>query len=194
LQTGVSFPISYSRARITGEELRLEMPHWGRFSGFVSYANQSGPITDGLFIVSDAQGLPTDSSKFAASQKTNEIRCGGRFVFPPLRACGLLSLHSMAAGCPRILENPTNVPSLIAQFGEQVMSRVNLERRRVDRNFSLDFATEAELYRKELRSLRFQFEAANVTDGVKVINFDSLFSGTAVGRPRVISARLRLTF
>jgi TonB dependent receptor len=42
LQTGVSFPISYSRARITGEEVRLEVPHWGRFSGFVSYANQSG--------------------------------------------------------------------------------------------------------------------------------------------------------
>ena len=31
LQTGVSFPISYSSARITGEEVRIEVPHWGRF-------------------------------------------------------------------------------------------------------------------------------------------------------------------
>jgi hypothetical protein len=37
----------------------------------------------------------------------------------------------------------------MAQFGEQVVSRVNLERGRVDPNFSLDLATGAELYRKE---------------------------------------------
>jgi hypothetical protein len=29
---------------------------------------------------------------------------------------------------------------------------------------------------------------------MNVINFDSLFSGTAVGTPRMISARLRFTF
>jgi hypothetical protein len=86
------------------------------------------------------------------------------------------------------------VPSLIAQFGEQVVSRVNLERGRVDPNFSLDLATGVELYRKELRALQFQLEAANVTDRINVINFDSLFSGTAVGTPRMISARLRFTF
>lgn len=34
---------------------------------------------------------------------------------------------------------------------------------------------------------------ANVTDGINVINFDSLFSGTAVGTPRMASARLRFT-
>jgi hypothetical protein len=84
LQTGVSFPISYSRARITGEEVRLEVPHWGRFSGFVSYANQSGlgqgPITGGLFIGSDAQGVLTDTSKFAVSQdQRNTLRARVRF-------------------------------------------------------------------------------------------------------------------
>jgi hypothetical protein len=44
------------------------------------------------------------------------------------------------------------------------------------------------------RALQFQLEAANVTDRMNVINFDSLFSGTAVGTPRMISARLRFTF
>ena len=62
-----------------------------------------------------------------------------------------------------------------------MVSRVNLERGRVDPNFSLDLGTGAELYRKELRALQFQLEAANVTDRMNVINFDSLFSGTAVG-------------
>jgi len=86
------------------------------------------------------------------------------------------------------------MPSLIPQFGEQVLSRLNFERGRVDPNFSLDLATGVELYRKELRALQFQLEATNVTDRMNVINFDSLFSGTAVGTPRMISARLRFTF
>ena len=37
LDTGVSFPIAFSSARIFGEELRLEVPEWWRFSGYLSY-------------------------------------------------------------------------------------------------------------------------------------------------------------
>jgi hypothetical protein len=197
LQTGVSFPISYSRARITGEEVRLEVPHWGRFSGFVSYANQSGlgqgPITGGLFIGSDAQGVLTDTSKFAVSQdQRNTLRARVRFQATTRLWFAIATQYG--SGLPADLGDNTNVPSLIAQFGEQVVSRVNLERGRVHPNFSLDLAAGAELYRKELRALQFQLEAANVTDGINVINFDSLFSGTAVGAPRMISARLRFTF
>jgi hypothetical protein len=52
LDTGVSFPIAFARARIIGEEIRLEVPLWGRFSDYLSYANQSGigqgPITGGI--------------------------------------------------------------------------------------------------------------------------------------------------
>ncbi len=36
LDTGVSFPISFANARIIGEEVRFEVPHWGRFSGYLS--------------------------------------------------------------------------------------------------------------------------------------------------------------
>jgi hypothetical protein len=197
LQTGVSFPISYSAARIIGEEVRLEVSHWGRFSGFLSYANQSGlgqgPITGGLFIGSDAQGVLTDTSKFAVSQdQRNTLRARLRF-----QATGRLWLAmatQYGSGLPADLGDAVDVPSLIAQFGAQVVSRVNLDRGRVDPNFSLDLAMGAELYRKELRTLQFQLQATNVTDRLNVINFASLFSGTAVGAPRMVSARLRLTF
>ena len=75
-----------------------------------------------------------------------------------------------------------------------MVSRVNLDRARVNPNLSLDLAMGADLYRKELRALQFQLEAANVTDRMNIINFASLFSGTAVAAPRMISARLRFTF
>ena len=58
LNTGVSFPVAFATAQIEGEEVHLEVPRWGRFSGFVSYANQTGigqgPITGGLFLGGDA--------------------------------------------------------------------------------------------------------------------------------------------
>jgi len=197
LQTGVSFPISYVYARIIGEEVRLEVPHWGRFSGYVSYANQSGlgqgPITGGLFIGSEANNALTDTSKFAVSQdQRNTLRARVRFQ------AGIHLWFAAAtqygSGLPADLGNNPDVGSLIEQFGPQVVSRVNLTRQRVGPNFSLDLATGAELYRRETRSVQLQLEATNITDRLNVINFASLFSGTAVAPPRMISARMRLTF
>lgn len=52
----------------------------------------------------------------------------------------------------------------------------------------------AELYRKEQRSASFQVQVSNLADRVNVINFASLFSGTAIAPPRSVSARLRLSF
>jgi outer membrane receptor protein involved in Fe transport len=76
LDTGVSFPIAFAHARIMGEELRLEVPRWGRFSGYLSFANQSGvgrgPITGGLFLGSDASNQLADMSKFAVSTGPTE--------------------------------------------------------------------------------------------------------------------------
>lgn len=197
LQTGVSFPISYASARIIGEEVRLEVPHWGRFSGYVSYANQSGlgqgPITGGLFIGSDANNALTDTSKFSVSQDQRNtlsarirVQAGSHLWFAAATQYG--------SGLPAEVGDNPNVDSLIEQFGPQVVSHVNLTKGRVGPNFSLDLATGAEFYRKEKRSVQFQLAVTNITDRLNVINFASLFSGTAVGPPRMISARIRLTF
>jgi TonB dependent receptor len=197
LQTGVSFPISYAKARIFGEEVRLEVPHWGRFSGFVSYANQSaigqGPITGGLFIGSDANNVLMDTSKFGVSQdQRNTLRA--RVRLQAARRVWFAMASQYGSGLPAdVGENP-DIPEFIAQYGEGVVSRVNFTRGRVEPNFSLDLGAGVELFHKEQRSVQVQFQAANVTDRMNVINFASLFSGTAVGLPRSFSARLRFTF
>src|ERR1700722_3600076 len=84
LDTGVSFPIAFLKARIAGEELRLTVPHWGRFSGYLSYANQSGigqgPIVGGLFLGDLATSGLADTSKFAVSQdQRNTLRARVRY-------------------------------------------------------------------------------------------------------------------
>ena len=195
LDTGVSFPIAFARARIFGEELRMQVPHWGRFSGYLSYANQSGigqgPITGGLFLGSDANAV-TNTGTFAVSQdQRNTARTRVRFQAP--RGVWLAMGAEYGSGLPADTAD-TDANDFIPIYGAAIVDRVNLARGRVRPSFSLDTAAGVELYRKEKRSVSLQITAANLNNRVNVINFASLFSGTAVGAPRNVSARLRLSF
>jgi len=196
LDTSVSFPIAFAKARIIGEEIRAEIPQWGRFSGYLSYANQSGigqgPITGGLFLGSDAANALTDTGKFAVTQdQRNSLHARVRFQAP--RRAWLAMGAQYGSGLPADIGN-AKVSDLLAAFGQQILDRVNLERGRVRPNFSLDAAAGAEIYHKESRSAALQIQVANLADRLNVINFASLFSGTALGEPRSVSASLRLTF
>lgn len=196
LDTGISFPIAFSSARIIGEELRLDVPKWGRFAGYLSYANQSGmgrgPITGGLFLGSDAANHLTDRSKFAVSQdQRNTARVRLRFQAP--RRVWLAAGGEYGSGLPADT-NDTDLNLLTTQYGAPIVNRVNLQRGRVRSNLSLDAAAGVELYRKEQRTASFQVQAANVNNRVNVINFASVFSGTAVAPPRSASVHLRLTY
>jgi carboxypeptidase family protein len=198
LDTGVSFPIAFAKGRIIGEEVRIEVPVWGRFSGYLSYANQSGvgqgPITGGLFLGSDAASGLTDARRFAVTQdQRNTLRA--RVRFQAAKRLWLALGGQYGSGLPVNLGNgavDTNL--LMSQFGADIVNQVDFNRGRVRPNFAMDAAAGAELYRKEQRSAALQIQFANITDRLNVINFASLFSGTAVAPSRSVSARLKLTF
>ena len=197
LDTGVSFPIVFSRARIFGEELRLEVPEWWRFSGYLSYSNQSGigngPITGGLFLGSDAAGVLTNTSPFAVSQdQRNTARA--RIRFQAEKRVWLAASAQYGSGLPADLSSTETQSFLLAQYGSAILDRVNFGLERTRPTFSLDVAAGVQLYRKELRSVALQIQFSNVTDRVNVINFASLFSGTAVSVPRSVLAGLKLSF
>jgi len=65
LSTAISFPIAFRKAIIYGAEGKLELPHWKRFSGFLSYSYEVGnawfPVTGGLFLGDDAVKPPPNS-------------------------------------------------------------------------------------------------------------------------------------
>ena len=194
LDTGVSFPIAFDTARIFGEEVRIEVPQWGRFSGYMSYANQigtgQGPITGGLFIGSDANGLG-DTSRFPVSQdQRNTARA--RIRFQAAHRLWFAFGGEYGSGLPA--DTTADPDFLLTQFGPEILSRVNLDRGRVRPNFSLDLAAGAELYHSEQRSATLQIQASNLTDRLNLINFASVFSGTAVAPPRSVAARIRFAF
>lgn len=196
LDTGVSFPIAFAKARIIGEEVRVEVPQWGHFSGYLSYANQSGiaqgPITGGLFLGSEAANLLTDTSKFAVTQdQRNTLH--GRVRFQASRRTWLAMGAQYGSGLPADTGGADQT-FLLAQYGPAILNQVNLGRGRVRPNFSMDAAAGAEIYHKEQRSAVVQLQVANLADRLNMINFASLFSGTAVAAPRSVSAKLKLTF
>jgi len=198
LDTGVSFPIAFAKARIAGEEVRLAAPHWGRFSGYLSYANQSGigqgPITGGLFLGDKATSGLTDASRFAVSQdQRNTFRA--RVRSEVTKRVWVAFGGEFGSGLPvEIADGAIDLSFLLSQYGTAIINQVNFAKGRVRPNYSLDVAAGVEIHHKEQRSAAFEIQAENLTDHVNVINFQSLFSGTAVAEPRSVSARLKLTF
>jgi hypothetical protein len=195
LDTGVSFPIAFQSARIIGEELRVEVPHWGRFSGFLSYTNQSGigegPITGGLFLGTQALRQLGDASRFAISQdQRNTARVRVRYQAP--WRIWFAAGSEYGSGLPAEVDD-TDRNILVAEYGAAIVNQINLQRGRVRPNLS-HAAAGAELYHKEHRSAALQIQLTNFTDRVNVIYFESLFSGTAVAVPCSISAHLQFTF
>jgi hypothetical protein len=99
------------------------------------------------------------------------------------------------SGLPVEIDNgPIDLNFLLSQYGAAILNQVNFARGRVRPNYSLDVAAGVDMYHKEQRSAAFEIQGENLTDHVNLINFASLFSGTAVAPPRSVSARLKLTF
>jgi len=195
LDTGISFPIAFATARIIGEEIRLEAPHWGAFSGYVSYANQSGlgqgPVTGGLFLGSEVGNNLTDTSKFAVSQdQRNTVRARARFQ--ATQRVWLAAGWQYGSGLPAdVTSDPA---TLLEQYGQAIVDQVNLDRGRVKSNYSVDIAAGFEIYRRDQHRVSFQVQAVNLSNHVNVLNFASVFSGTAIAAPGSISSQLRLVF
>jgi outer membrane cobalamin receptor len=196
LNTGVSFPIAFARAEIHGVEARVEVPRWGRFSGFVSWSNLVGtgylPVTGGLFLGDSTTNLLGATGRFPITQdQRNTLQ--SRIRFQVTHRAWVAGSSSYGSGLPVEIDQG-NSGDLAAQYGSHILDRVNFARGRVRPSFTIDAATGIDLWRHEKRSVTFQADVMNLTDRVNVINFAGLFSGTAIGPPRSFGVRLRAEF
>jgi hypothetical protein len=197
LNTGVSFPIAFESATIRGTEAGVEVQTWKGFSGFISYANQTGsghgPITGGLFLGSDVTHALTDTSVFPVSQdQRNTARARIRYQATP--RLWFASGGSYGSGLPVELDNGDSYTHLLSQYGPEVLSKVNFARQRLRPSATLDVAAAFDLYHKENRRAALEVEVFNLADRLNVINFASLFSGTALGPPRSATVQLKTQF
>jgi hypothetical protein len=97
---------------------------------------------------------------------------------------------SYGSGLPIELDEAVDVNQLIAQYGAGVVDRVNFARGRVRPSFSIDASAGVDVWRHDSRWLRVQGDVLNVAGRLNVINFASLFSGTALAAPRMWQVRV----
>lgn len=196
LNTGVSFPIALNSADIYGVESQLALPQWGPVTAWVSYSYQVAsarlPVVGGLFLGQDAADELNSNARIWVTQDQRHT-VHGQLRYQPWSRLWMAVGASYGNGLPVEL-NGEDLATLIDQFGQAVVDRVNLDTGRVQPSLTVDLSGAVDLYRKETRALRLQADVRNLNNRLNVINFASLFSGTAIGAPRNFSLRLRFDY
>jgi hypothetical protein len=203
--TAVSFPIAFEKAVIYGAEAKIDLPDWRHFSGFLSYSYTVGqawyPVTGGLFLGGDAQGIPTGGHFPDSQDQRNTVRGRLRYqVKPRLWIAGGIQYDS---GLPFEFECD---PSLTLQqciygpggpaqtYGQAVVNRINFARGRIYPAFQVNASAGAEVYKSDHMTMRFQIDGQNLNNVLDVIDFGGLFSGNAIGPSRNVAVRLTTNF
>src|SRR5215213_1438574 len=197
-ETGVIFPIAISRGRVTGEELRLESTDIRGFRAFVSYANAHAygvtPVIGGLFLGEDVQSLELTGQKFSADHdQRNSLQFQVSYNHPK----GVYAIFNgrYDSGVPTDVEPGTTLTEFINQgFDPRLYNEIDFQRGRVRPRTVLNLSVGADLLQNERASLNVQFDVQNLTNELFLYNFESVFSGTHVGFPRLLSGRLALRF
>lgn len=196
LNTAVSFPIAFRKANIYGAEGKLDLPHWGRLSGFVSYSYMVGtaylPVTGGLFLGDQAtSALSQTSGRFWVSQdQRNTLRM--RFRYQLAERLWVALGGEYGSGLP--VEFDGTEQQAVAQYGQAIVDRVNFATARVRPSLSIDLSAGVDLWKKDKRSVRFQADIQNLNDRLNVIDFAGLFSGNSIAPPRSYDLRLTTNF
>lgn len=199
IETGIIFPLAISSGRVTGEEVRIESTDIKGFHGSVSYSNSHAygvtPITGGLFLGEDPQELQTRGVKFAADHdQRNSAQFQLSYNHKP---SGFYATFGgrYDSGVPTDVEPGTTLADFIAEgFDPRLYKEIDFQRGRVRPRTLLDLSIGADLLQKERVSINVQFDIQNLTNELFLYNFQSVFSGTHVGYPRLFSGRLALRF
>ncbi len=191
--TSISFPIAFRKAILYGAEAKIDLPDWHRFSGFVSYSyivgNAFNPVTGGLFLGDDAV-IPLTGHFPDSQDQRNTVRGRLRYqVAPRFWIAGGIQFDT---GLP--FEFDGDPSTVLAEYGQQVLNRINFNRGRILPAFQVNASAGADIYRSERLKMGFQIDGQNLNNVLNVIDFGGLFSGNAIGPSRNFAMRLTTSF
>jgi hypothetical protein len=196
LSTGISIPIAFRKAVLYGAEGKIEVPHWGPFSGFASYSyivgNAFNPVTGGLFLGDDAAAAVTQlTGHFPDSQdQRNTVRARAFYQIAPRLWMSLGADYN--TGLP--FQPDLTAQQYATEYGQVVINHLNFNRDRVSPYFTQNLSVGADLYKREKLTVRFQGDIANIGNTLELIDFGGLFSGNAIGPGRQFTFRTVATF
>jgi hypothetical protein len=196
LNTGVSYPIAFDKAVIYGAEGKLEIVDLHRVSGYVSYSYMVGnawwPVTGGLFLGNDVNEATTQlTGHFPDSQdQRNTLSMRSKYDINPRLFLAVGA--SYGSGLP--FEFTGDQSEALAEYGPQVISRINFERGRVRPQLSINASLGATLYAHDRVQVTIQADGSNLNNRLNVIDFGGLFSGNAIGPGRSAFLRMNARF
>ena len=194
--TTISFPISFRKAILYGAEGKIEIPDWHRFSGFGSYSYIVGnawfPVTGGLFFGSDASQAASQLTGHAPDSQDQRNTVRGRVRFQATSRIWTAFGVQYDSGLP--FEFDGEPSTVLAEYGQQVLNRINFARGRIYPAFQANASAGADIYKSDRVKIRIQADGQNLTNVLNVIDFGGLFSGNAIGPSRSFALRLTNTF
>lgn len=194
--TTISFPIAFRKAIIYGAEGKLDLPVWGMVSGFLSYSYEVGnawnPVTGGLFLGDDATAAEARLSGHFPDSQDQRHTARGRLRYQVCPRIWLAGGIQYDTGLPFEFDGDSS--TALAEYGQQVLDRINFGRGRIDPSFQFNASAGVQLYRSERAEVHLQADGQNLNNVLDVIDFGGLFSGNAIGPPRSYLLRLTTTF
>jgi hypothetical protein len=194
--TTISFPISFRKAILYGAEGKIEIPDWHRFSGFGSYSYIVGnawfPVTGGLFFGSDASQAASQLTGHAPDSQDQRNTVRGRVRYQATPRIWTAFGVQYDTGLPFDFDG--DPATVLAQYGQQVLNRVNFARGRIYPAFQANASAGAEIYKSDRVKIRFQADGQNLNNVLNVIDFGGLFSGNSIGPSRSFALRITSTY
>jgi hypothetical protein len=197
LNTGVSFPVAFDGATIRGLDAKLTLVPWGRVSAFASYSLLKGtarlPVVGGLFLGEEALAALEEEGDVPITQDQRHTLRGQLRVDITPRVWATAAFR-YGSGLPVELEGEVDEADMAEQHDPAVLEQVDVARGRVRPNATIDGGLGVAVWRHGSRQATLRVEAANLADRLNVINFAGVFSGTAIGPGRSVTARLQVFF
>jgi TonB-dependent Receptor Plug Domain len=194
--TTISFPIAFRKSIIYGAEGKLELPDWHRFSGFLSYSYEVGnawfPVTGGLFLGDDAAGAESQLTGHFPDSQDQRHTIRGRLRYQVKPRFWIAGGIQYDTGLP--FEFDGDPAQVLAQYGQQVLDRINFARGRIYPAFQINVSAGAVVYRSDRMTMQLQVDGQNLNNVLNVIDFGGLFSGNAIGPSRNVAVRLTTSF
>jgi hypothetical protein len=204
LNTAISFPIAFRKAILYGAEGKIEVLHWGKFSGFGSYSYIVGnawlPVVGGLLLGSESGVAVGPGGTLINTQLTGHIpdsqdqrqTIRGRVRYEVTRRMWVAFGMDYNSGLPF---EPDESPGLYAtEYGQEVINHLNFNRDRISPYLTENVSLGVDLYNRDKRAVRFQADVANLSNTLELIDFGGLFSGNAIGPSRQVTFRLVTTY
>lgn len=184
--TAIVFPVALAAADIRGTEIRLDLTSLTGWSGYLSYANGRATVTAPLvagLLIEDEDEFAQAGKQFASdSDERNEVQLG----FTYSHKSGFWGAFDTRydSGIPTELEG-----SEFATLDPRIQRQIDPVRHRIKPRTLINIAAGKEFFRESRFPIELRAGVNNLLDRFYLYNFESVFSGTHIGRPRELIVR-----